>query len=495
LLGEESTVSTNLRVAAGACALSIGLLVASGGGAMAVADTGSESGGAASHSESGETSGTGSSATRSAAGQLADSLRRTLQNTFNGVTSTLNSLGKAPQRAGANSATTPPTMKVSASPTVLGSLSTAPSTEATATEATATEATATEATATEPTATAAPVEATPVQAPAVPVVSTATPTTPAANTNPAEAVAPVADPPVTTLKLTGSDAVAPDPGSAVTTPTTSANASAPPATKSTWLGPVSTSLAAVVNSVAAVPAVVVSLPTSTTPVHDIVNSIANMLTSVANVGTSFTQLNLSQLLGASAVAPPTIGGAAGHHPAPVAVAGVPNPAPQVPSLSEILLPVAGPGDGQASDAAAAPAQPVELTAGAGSRAAATSEVPLAAQGADGNDTLSTVERVIGAFVASASITALAAIALPGIGGLLATCAAGIRIGYRNAKAGASLPAVITRFAGSGPLGVVRSGAQVQLHRRTERPQKQRPRALRVVEAEPSAGQRVLEEAV
>jgi hypothetical protein len=489
LLGEESTVSTNLRVAAGACVLSIGLLVASGGGAMATADTGSESGGSVSHSQTAETSGTGSSAVRSPVGQLADSLRRTLQNTFNGVTSTLNSLGKAPQRGGANSATTPPTMKVSSSPTALGSLSTAPSTEATATEATSTEATATE-----PTATATPVEATatPVAAePAVPVASTATPTP---NTDTAEAVAPVTDPPVT-LKVAGSDAVAPATGTAATDPATSAPTPAPPTTKSTGLGPVSTSLAAVVKSVAAVPAVVVSLPTSTTPVYDIVNSIANMLTSVANVGTSFTQLDLSQLLGASAVTPPTIGGAAGHHTAAAAAAGAPSPAPPVPTLSEILMPVAGSGDGQAPDAAAAPAQPVELAAGSESLGAATSEVPLSAKGADENDTLSTVERVIGAFVASASITALAAIALPGIGGLLATCAAGIRIGYRNAKAGASLPAVIARFAGSGPLGVVRSGGQVQLHRRTERPQKLRPRTLRVVEAERSPGERVLEEAV
>lgn len=476
-------MSTKLRVAAGACVLSVGLLVASGGGAMATADTGSESGGSVSHSQTAETSGTGSSAVRSPVGQLADSLRRTLQNTFNGVTSTLNSLGKTPQRGGANSATTPPTMKVSSSPTALGSLSTAPSTEATSTEATATE----------PTTTATPVEATaiPVAAePAVPVASTATPTP---NTDTAEAVAPVTDPPVTTLKVAGSDAVAPAAGTAATDPATSAPTPAPPTTKSTWLGPVSTSLAAVVKSVAAVPAVVVSLPTSTTPVYDIVNSIANMLTSVANVGTSFTHLDLSQLLGASAVTPPTIGGAAGHHTAAVAAAGAPSPAPPVPTLSEILVPVAG--DGQASDAAAAPAQPVELAAGSESLGAATSEVPLSAKGADENDTLSTVERVIGAFVASASITALAAIALPGIGGLLATCAAGIRIGYRNAKAGASLPAVIARFAGSGPLGVVRSGGQVQLHRRTERPQKLRPRTLRVVEAEPSPGQRVLEEAV
>ncbi len=70
-----------------------------------------------------------------------------------------------------------------------------------------------------------------------------------------------------------------------------------------------------------------------------------------------------------------------------------------------------------------------------------------------------------------SLAALAAVALPGAGGLVILTAAGVRVGYRQAKAGFVLQAAgIARFAGPGPLGVVRSGSLVVV----------RPRALRVV---------------
>ena len=58
----------------------------------------------------------------------------------------------------------------------------------------------------------------------------------------------------------------------------------------------------------------------------------------------------------------------------------------------------------------------------------------------------------------ASLWALAAVALPGVGGLVFLTLAGVRIGYRQAKAGFALRAAgIARFARPGPLGVVRSG--------------------------------------
>ena len=72
-----------------------------------------------------------------------------------------------------------------------------------------------------------------------------------------------------------------------------------------------------------------------------------------------------------------------------------------------------------------------------------------------------------------SLAALAAVALPGVGGLMILTAAGVRVGYRQAKAGSAVrTAGIARFArpGSVPLGVVRSGSLVVV----------RPRALRVV---------------
>ena len=70
-----------------------------------------------------------------------------------------------------------------------------------------------------------------------------------------------------------------------------------------------------------------------------------------------------------------------------------------------------------------------------------------------------------------SLSALAAAALPGAGGLVILTAAGVRVGYRQAKAGFALRTTgIARYAGPGPLGVVRSGSLVVV----------RPRALRVV---------------
>jgi hypothetical protein len=66
-----------------------------------------------------------------------------------------------------------------------------------------------------------------------------------------------------------------------------------------------------------------------------------------------------------------------------------------------------------------------------------------------------------------SLAALAALALPGAGGLTFLTAAGVRVGYRQAKAGSALrTAGIARFAGPGPLGVVRSGSLVVIRPRT-----------------------------
>jgi hypothetical protein len=56
---------------------------------------------------------------------------------------------------------------------------------------------------------------------------------------------------------------------------------------------------------------------------------------------------------------------------------------------------------------------------------------------------------------AASVWTLAAVALPGVGGLVILLLGGVRIGYRQAKAGFALQATgIARFARPGPLGVV-----------------------------------------
>jgi hypothetical protein len=70
---------------------------------------------------------------------------------------------------------------------------------------------------------------------------------------------------------------------------------------------------------------------------------------------------------------------------------------------------------------------------------------------------------LAAVAVAASLAALAAAALPGVAAMLLSTAAGMRIGYRQAKArGASRISGIARFAAAGPVGIVRSGAVVAL---------------------------------
>ncbi len=90
-------------------------------------------------------------------------------------------------------------------------------------------------------------------------------------------------------------------------------------------------------------------------------------------------------------------------------------------------------------------------------------------------------QVIGEILLPVSLWALAAAALPGVGGLVMLFATGARLGYRQAKAGFALRvAGIASFArpGAVALGVVRSRSLVV----------SRPRTLRVVRpTELSAG--------
>src|SRR5207302_8689116 len=114
--------------------------------------------------------------------------------------------------------------------------------------------------------------------------------------------------------------------------------------------------------------------------------------------------------------------------------------------------------------------------------------PLVVDGAGPADALSFLEHTVKAVLAPASLTALAAFALPGIAGLLIICAAGMRLGYRQAKAALAVrTSGISRFAQQGPLGVVRSGSLVAMHTR-------HPRALRVVRPTALRAAPVLEQA-
>jgi hypothetical protein len=70
-------------------------------------------------------------------------------------------------------------------------------------------------------------------------------------------------------------------------------------------------------------------------------------------------------------------------------------------------------------------------------------------------------------IVAVSLSALALAAASGVAGMLASTAAGVRIGYRQAKARMALRASgIARFAVGGPVGVVRSGTLVAFRPRT-----------------------------
>jgi hypothetical protein len=389
-------------------------------------------------------------------GTIADTVRKavenSLQSTVQGVTGTLSTLAKP----GQPQPTIPESPKTTfgGTPTVYGS--TVPS-------------------ATPEDATAAPVEASPASEPVV--------------------VSPASEPVV----------VSPASEPAVASPATEPTVGTPDpvAPASGGMAPVSNAFTAVANTIFAVPGVVASLPTSVTPVSDVLTSIQNVLTSVGDAGTSLSQLpsDLVALLGVSAPVPtPTIGAATGL-PLRTSVTTPSTTAPvwsALPTLPALL----GVDGGSALDVVPAPVAPLDVTTTGSISGASHSGSALITPIGDGkDDVLSKVEHVIGAVVATVSLTALAAMALPGILGLLTTCAAGIRVGYRQAKAASALPhTAISRFVGSGPIGVVRSSSQVEMRaraRRVVRPAVRdagRPRALRVVGSESSTTQ-LLDKAV
>jgi hypothetical protein len=259
-------------------------------------------------------------------------------------------------------------------------------------------------------------------------------------------------------------------------PVTNAAATDPVAPVSKVVEPISNAVATVASTVESVPAVVMSLPTSATPVADVITTVQNVLTSVADAVVPLAQLpsDLASLLGVTAINTAVITTGGGLSAAgPVAGADAPVIAP--PWLQALPIPgiwgvpLAG---NVAGGNVAAPAALGRIAAAGLSQEVSTSGVaPLAPAGVIPSDVLSILEHTVGALLVPASLSALAAVALPGVGGLLIACAAGMRVGYRQAKADWAVQITgIARFAGPGPLGVVRSGSLVAL----------RPRALRVV---------------
>ncbi len=287
-----------------------------------------------------------------------------------------------------------------------------------------------------------------------------------------EAAAPAVDPSATEV----------DPNAADVTMMAADVPAAPPAANpmapvATVVEPVANAVTTVAGVVGSVPAAVIALPTSPTPVTDAITTVQEMLTTVTNAVIPLAQIpsDLYTMLSVPTVtATTTVGGGVGPSATGPLLA---NRATQ--SLQSEAIVLAGgmalPADIVALDTR----NDIEL-AGLSYQLPASGIAPTL-QDATAPSALGTfLENTVSALFVPASLSALAAVALPGVAGLLIICSLGMRIGYRQAKALFEMRrAGIAIFAGSGPLGVVRSGSLIALRR----PDK----ALRVVRPSASGG--------
>jgi hypothetical protein len=230
-------------------------------------------------------------------------------------------------------------------------------------------------------------------------------------------------------------------------------------------------VAPAVQAITSIPGVVVSLPTSPTPVTDVITAIQDTLTSVVVSGIAIAQVpsDIAAMMGfPSTIAPGAIGGTlsatrlsgAIDEPMPASAA---EPPPEIaPTSGYWGVPSAGNTDEKSPlGSYSTTSMRQEISPAAVATVAPEGIAPPAV--------LSFLEHTVSAVLVPASLLALAALALPGVGGLLIISAAGALVGYRQAKAASSLRAAgIARFAQLGPLGVVRSGSLVALHPRKPR---------------------------
>ena len=428
---------SHLRFAAGVCVLAAGLLMGSAWGAVAVADP-DPSGSAAPGDGGANASGQGSATASSPIGNVTDTRRKTILR----VTSTLGS-GRQPGRQPSTGAKSPKKEP--------GGTDTADEKKDSGLAAAVPD----------------------LVAPVTNVVASV----PNLVARVSDVIAPVPNvvAPVTNVVAPVTNVVAPVPN--LVAPVSDVIAPVP-----NVVAPVTNVVAPVTNVVAPVPNVVASIPNLVAPVSDVIAPVQDMLTSVAGAVVPLTQLQFdlsSFLLGIAGVQPVVdgLGGIDGAGRSATADASVASQLRLVLLLSGVPgVPVAG------NTGAATPGGVSASIFGAMSEAGRASSLPGMAPPAP-NDAIpmgvrSFLRHALHDLPVAVSVAALAAVALPGVGGLVILTLAGVRIGYRQAKAGFVLQtAGIARFAGPGPLGVVRSGSLVVV----------RPRGLRVVRATGRAG--------
>ena len=221
------------------------------------------------------------------------------------------------------------------------------------------------------------------------------------------------------------------------------------------------------NPVAAVPNLVAPVTDAVAPVTDavapVIDAVAPVIDAVAPVPdvagavVPLTQLpfDLSSFLLSTAGVAPVVDGFGGIDGDGLGIAAGVSGASQVP----LVLPLAGtPGAPTAGSAATGVASLDVMALGglsllSGMAPLAPHDVPMGEQ--------SYFQRAW-EFL-RASMWALAAVALPGVAGLVIITAVGVRVAYGPRTGSASRPAGIAHFARRGPLGIVRS----KLIRRSE----------------------------
>jgi hypothetical protein len=431
---EETKISTHLRYAAGICVLTTGLLIGSASGAIAAADPESSDSTTASQGadESSPSVGTTSTPTTTDAQTSTQSTHPTLRD----IIRRLQEQGKPRTR-----------------PVLVTEPTTVPAAPDTETDSNGAP-------------NAAPVAS-------EPVASDSTVVAPESNS--------------TEQQPNNTDFVASD-----STKPAPAPSPPPPPLATVVVQPVTHAIATVAGAASSVPGVIVSLPSSETPVVDVITAVENILISVNDAVVPLAQVpfDLYTLLvveGMASTPVVTVGNSvaaglfASGTPAAAAPPLTPVPPPVPPAYPVAGMPLLGHVSAPAALGGAA-------TVGLSANLSLAGTAPIAADSAVPTTALSLLEHTVKAVLAPVSLSALAAFALPGVGGLLIICAAGIRFGYRQAKAALTVRTTgISRFARQGPLGVVRSGSLVAVYPR-------RPRTLRVIRPERSGAAPPLEEA-
>lgn len=234
---------------------------------------------------------------------------------------------------------------------------------------------------------------------------------------------------------------------------------------------ISTTLLTSLDSLSAtVTQVVAEVPIVGAPASDVISGVQDVLTSVVgSVGdVTASPPSLPALMGVGSRNPldaPASAPAVGSPSAAGAFVPAASRLSQSPAIP-LTLPIA---DGRGVPDATAGVAALDVSG----RASLPGEV-ASSEGAFG----SFLGQAFREIAAHLSLAALALAALPGLGGLLIITAAGIRIGYRQAKANFVLRASnIARFTRQGPIGIVRSGSLIAV----------RARPLRLVAPVPAEG--------